>query len=156
VQAASHEPVGEVHVTVLGERLVIPRRTYLPAPTTTLAGQAATIASCLYTRHHDGQLRHEHLRRILDRTEPWVPPFVILLLGEYVVEIAAEIAAHVDRFDRAVYTRFLRENPALLPLVTQRATSYRDCYHRHVAPADYPSLRVVATFERWLAEPAIA
>src|SRR5258708_29026596 len=46
-----------------------------------------TGAKALLTRSTDGYLRQRALRTIIDLEEPWVAPFVVLLVGEYVVEI---------------------------------------------------------------------
>src|ERR1700738_4820844 len=35
------------------------------------------------TRHHDGFVRERHVREILDADHPWVPLFVLQLLGAY-------------------------------------------------------------------------
>ena len=71
------------------------------------------ILSSLYTRHHDGFVRERHLRQLLGVDEPWLPPFVIRLLGEYVVEICELIADRVGAMPRETYAKFAMEKSRL-------------------------------------------
>lgn len=52
-----------------------------------LAPSARTVLDCLFTKHHDGYVREKYLRAVINAQFAWVPPFVIQLLGEYVVQI---------------------------------------------------------------------
>lgn len=138
-------------ITVVGERVEIPYRIYNPLPPTGLAPEGSKIAlaiDCLYTRHHDGFVRQQALHRVLAAEDPWVVPFVIQLLGEYVVEICEDI----QRFAQAALPQrpamirevhsFARDNPDFIVLTEQRATSYWECYYRrpHLYRDTYPGL----------------
>ena len=85
------------------------------------------LLNCILTRHSDGFLRQEYLGRIISSNAVWVPPFVIKLLGEYVVEILKVIQENLGNLDKSIYVRFLRANPDFLVLTEQRVLSYWDC-----------------------------
>ena len=57
------------------------------------------LLACLLTRHHSGFVREEYLSTILGRNEEWVPPFVVQLAGEYVIEIIRLIRNNLHRLD---------------------------------------------------------
>lgn len=145
-------------LVVGGAVVTIPMRLYHPVrPGYGFgSGPAGTIAGCLYTRHNDGYVRQWALRHVLPSAEPWVVPFVVQLLGEYVLGICLDIEAFVRETlpssppHRAAYAEFVRSNPAFLDLTAQRATSYWAEYHRgrYLDRDEYPALaalRVLAT-----------
>lgn len=146
---ADHAPMGSVTSTshrqwpglvVGGAAVTIPQRLDNPPPHDGFGtGRPGVIAACLYTRHHDGYVRHDALRAVLPSAEPWVAPFVVQLLGEYVLEIVLDIAEFVHT---GVYAKFVSANPAFIELTTQRATSYWAEYHRGRYPSRdaYPAL----------------
>lgn len=78
-------------------------------------------------------------------------PFVLQLLGEYVIEICEDIERFAGtRLDeRPVWAAHVREfrdeNADFVALTRQRAMSYWECYHRHrhPSPASYPGLRAI-------------
>jgi hypothetical protein len=159
VPRASLLPHGHFVVDVTGERLTIPTRIYNDEPDGQQNDWTPThrlVAHCLYTRHHDGRVRERHALRIVRDLTPWVLPFVVQLVGEYVVEIVAaleerlpEIGTPSSLQERA-YGAFLAANPELLRLTRARVISYWDCYYRRDFPAlaDYPGYRLIAAFER--------
>src|SRR3954451_18784827 len=103
---ATHPPVGVIgRVSVRGETLQIPHRQYAPPMSTPLGWQPLrhTILNCVYTRHNDGFVRERHLRRLLHEEAVWVAPFVVQLLGEYVLEIVQIIASVPDLAERRGY-----------------------------------------------------
>ena len=93
-------------------------------------------------RSTDGYERHKALKGIIALKEPWAIPYVVLLSGEYVVEIAKEMAASLPSLDREAYINFVRENRALMRRLRSKATSYWDCYYRTEYPQKeaYPGL----------------
>jgi hypothetical protein len=58
------------------------------------------LADCLLTRHHNGFVRQQHLGRIIHLRHSWIPPFVLQLLGEYVVEIIEVINDNLSAYRR--------------------------------------------------------
>lgn len=149
------EPVGGFEVFVENENVKIPERIYNPEisedVTTRWSQLNRNVYACLYTRHHDGHTRQRHVRSILSLPETWVAPFVIRLIGEYVVEILAEIqeglsdlGSHDAR--RTQYATFVSGNPSFMDLISARVISYWNCYYRfdYPDPADYPGSQLIS------------
>jgi hypothetical protein len=78
------------------------------------------IAHALLTRHADGFVRQHSLSNLLSSKGTWVPPFIVQLVGEYVVEIIAEIQGAISSLDRVQYRSFLRANPVFCAKTRQR------------------------------------
>jgi hypothetical protein len=99
-----------------------------------------TILHCIYTRHHDGYVREKHLREIISSEYYWVVPFVVQLLGEYVIEIGDFIASHsASLIAMDSYRKFYADNPEFIYLTRQRAISYWNCYYRWIGRGkEYP------------------
>jgi hypothetical protein len=95
--------------------------------------------------HCDGFVRQKHVRGLVSRTEPWVAPFVVQLLGEYILEIVETIDEASDGLKTDHFRAFVRQNPAFIQLTLQRATSYWNCYYRRSFPKleDYPVVRLL-------------
>ena len=116
-----------------------------------------TVLQCLYTRHHDGFVRQRYLQQAIGSPHAWVVPFVVQLVGEYVIEIIVAIRDALSDLDapgstqQALYGRFLAENPAFLELTSQRVASYWDCYYRSSYPsrADYPGFGVLSSLRTY-------
>lgn len=136
-------------VTVHSERVRIPYRVYLREVDLTQVGQLGDtqqrVLACIYTRNHEGRVRESALRRLLPPAEVFVAPFIVQLVGEYVVEIVEIIREHIDELQAPEFCGFLRENGPFLSRTRQRATSYWDCYYRDPwrSLADYPGMRVL-------------
>ncbi|MFC0504855.1 hypothetical protein [Micromonospora costi] len=154
---AKYPPAWPFHVLVAGEPVAIPYRVYPDEPSpdaqAALSPIQRAIVDCLYTRHHDGRVRQNHLERVVGLTEPWVAPFVVQLIGEYVDEILLAIQRDLapplttpDSSAGRVYGRFAAENPAFLAITGQRVASYWSCYYRQRYPAltDYPGHALIA------------
>lgn len=54
----------------------------------------------MFTRHHDGYVRQEWAREVVPVAEPWVVPFMVQLLGEYVVEIVVDLHRGLRALDQ--------------------------------------------------------
>jgi hypothetical protein len=113
-------------------------------------GEARTLALCLGTRHWDGFVREECIRELVHINCPWVAPFVIQLLGEYVIQIVNVITEALPHVNRTTYGEFVRTNPRFLATTKRRATSYWDCYYRHHYSrlGEYPALLVIEQMEK--------
>jgi hypothetical protein len=141
---------GGVHLNWGGDWIAIPYRLAHPEPATGdvdgLSSAQRRILHCLYTRHDDGWVRQRHLEQVVLASDPWVIPFVVLLVGEYVVEIVERIDRALPDLDLRAYRAFASANPDLMELVGQRVASYWSYYHRHRYPQlrDYPGRRFVA------------
>ena len=142
--------VGSFTAQVNGEAVSIPYRVYHDTTlihVDKLSSLQIHLIDCVLTRHNDGILRQKHLVRMVTSGNPWVPPFVVQLVGEYVVEIIQVIAANLSNLNVSLYARFLRANPDFLALTEQRVTSYWDCYHRSTNRGEYVGFRVLDFFK---------
>jgi PAS domain-containing protein len=104
------------------------------------------LVDCLLTRHTDGFVRQRHLARIIGLSQRWIPPFVVQLAGEYVIEILNLISDGLPSLDRSLYGEFLRCNPAFLDLTGRRIMSYWDCYYRNVRREEYVGFKILEFF----------
>ena len=120
-------------VLVGGETVAIPRRIYHPTQlinTSHLNELQKELINCLLTRHHDGFVRQRYLSQIINSNNVWIPPFVVQLLGEYVVEILDLLYNNLGNLNDTLYREFLEANPEFLAVTAQRVASYWDCYYR--------------------------
>jgi hypothetical protein len=142
-------------VSISGEELHIPSRFYSPEPVesslTDLNSLDLSILACLYTRHHDGFVRLKYVEKLFPREEIWVSPFVLQLLGEYVVEIVEVISQNMSLFPINSYNVFIKENPVFVHLLKQRIVSYWNCYYRSSFPhfKDYVGFQVGDRLGLW-------
>lgn len=152
--ATTNEHNRSFSVWVDDEELLVPYRIYHAEPdpiaVTELAPRAQLVLRCLYTRHHDGHVRQRSLEQVVTALELWVVPYVVQLIGEYVIEIIKVIAAALPELavpgspQRALYGRFAADNPAFIDVTAARATSYWNEYYRqYQSPADYPGRQVI-------------
>ena len=66
-------------------------------------------------RHSDGHVREECLLQIVAVDRPWLAPFVVQLLGEYVIEIVEVIAATLHEHGPERLAGFARETRSSWP-----------------------------------------
>jgi hypothetical protein len=140
-------------VLVGGENVSIPYRIYHNPgriDRAHLSPLQNELLDCLLTRHHSGYVREEYLRSIIGYKHPWVPPFVLQLMGEYVVQILRAIRSSFETLDANLYRTFLEQNPQFFALTKQRVTSYWDCYYRTRRREDYVGFELVSLFEALL------
>ena len=126
MSATNNEHHRTFAVWVDGEELLVPYRIYHAEPDpdaiTKLAPRAQLVLRCLYTRHHDGHTRQRSLEQVVIAPDPWVAPYVVQLIGEYVVEIIEVVAAALPELtvpgslQSALYGRFAADNPAFIDL----------------------------------------
>jgi len=145
---------GALSVVVLGRPLLVPSRIHfvgMKEAWPQLQGNFSPATRCLCTRSTDGYVRHAALRSVLGVNEPWAVPFVVLLAGEYVVEIVADMVAYLPSLERRIYAEFVLENRHLMRLLRAKAVSYWDCYYRNSYPERkvYPGLVFLHQLETW-------
>jgi hypothetical protein len=139
---------------VAGKVMQIPYRIYHDTESidsSRLTFSQNELLDCILTRHHNGFVREKHLRRILRSSREWIPPFVIQLAGEYVVEILCAIRDSLPDFDRNLYREFLTANPAFFTLTKQRVISYWNCYYHHIRREDYAGFQIVRFLDNLIA-----
>lgn len=153
----THAPFSAFKVTIGHETLQIPYRLYyshslLRWKLNTSSGVDRLVLACLGTRHHDGYLRQQSLGYLLRNEESWTIPYIVQLAGEYVVEIADEVAADILSRDISSLAEFARQNPDYVATLERRVTSYWNEYHRRAYPSrgDYPGSKVITYLQRSL------
>jgi hypothetical protein len=136
-------------VQVDAEKVAIPRRIYHNDSlirSEKLSPLQKELIDCILTRHHDGFVRERYLSRIVTSNHTWIAPFVVQLLGEYVIEIIRMIDENLGNLDAQVYAHFLSSNEGFLALTENRVISYWNCYYRSVRKEEYPGFRVLRFF----------
>lgn len=90
-------------VFINGEEIKIPDRIYYNFPREESINQLTKIQKellfCIFSRHSDGFIREKCLKEIILSRNIWIIPFVIELLGEYVIEIIIQIKAKIQELD---------------------------------------------------------
>ena len=140
------QPSKTFSARVADQIVVLPDRIYHnPAliDTVPLNGLQKELVDCLLTRHYDGLVREEHLTRIISCNHIWVPPFVLQLVGEYVIAILHVIRQNLNLLDTSIYREFLQENPEFFAITKQRVDSYWDCYYRNFRREEYVGFELI-------------
>jgi len=113
------------------ETVRIPYRIYSDEPDSKriegLTDTQKAILTTLYTRHANGFIREKWLAEI-PADAAWQAPFVALLIGEYVAEIAERIYT-TPRFDKDFFNSFVLENKALCSRITAQVITYWDLFY---------------------------
>jgi hypothetical protein len=132
-------------VVVNRDRVAIPERLYADVPA--LSERGGPIAACLMTRHHSGFIRQQALETVLVSKEPWVIPFVVRLVGEYVIEIIQLIDDSFDYLPAEPLRDFVFANPEFIRLTRARVASYWNCYYRTTPRREHVAFRVMERIE---------
>lgn len=148
---SSIKPAGSFKVLVHGEPLQIPYRVYYDdlhlLYENQLTPSQSKILYCLFTRHHNGYIREQHLQQLLSsyNDEIWVLPFVMRLLGEYVIEILQVINSNIRLFDKNNILSFINDNPDFFQTTERRVISYWNEYYRNLYPnkQDYVGFQII-------------
>jgi hypothetical protein len=131
---------------VVGTDLVtIPDRLYVEEQTAPAAEDG--LIACLFTRHHDGFVRQRALERVLRLETPWAVPFIVRLVGEYVIEIIGQIDDRFTDLPVEHLTAFVKANPDFMRLTHARVTSYWNWYYRDVPCREYVGFRLMERIE---------
>lgn len=129
----SKECRGRFSVKVNDEIIFVPTRIYfdrMPLPFNFLDRDEKLIQQCIWTRHHSGYKRQAALAEIISSNRSWTIPFIMFLVGEYVIEILDDIYAGLNEIDERRLGQFLSENPQFHLLTRERVVSYWDVYYR--------------------------
>ncbi|SEL29603.1 hypothetical protein [Streptacidiphilus jiangxiensis] len=152
--ASRFRPHAPFPVVVEGRQVSIPGRLYNDEPppeaVASLSPRQRQLLHCLYSRHHDGKVRQRHLEKVVGCTDSWVVPFVLQLVGEYVVEILAVILDELRELaapgtdGHLAFGRFIVDNPAFFARTQRRVVSYYSLYYAHdYASRDYPGFALL-------------
>jgi hypothetical protein len=155
VPPSKHDPSvdGTRTVRICGEVINTLRRIYSPevelGEEVTLSPVHLDILACLYARHNDGYVREKHVDRLCASKQEWVIPFIIQLLGEYVIEIGCRINKNIANIDRQLYKLFAAANPEYIRLCQAQILTYWSYYYPQVRFVDYPGFRVLNYLGLW-------
>lgn len=137
-------------VRVDGEEVLIPARLHFVRDGSNMAASATAwmMERALQTRSNDGFERQRAVRDILLDLKPWSAPYVVTLIGEYVIEILDEIEEALTPASSAVIVAFIAANPLYWALTKQRVASYWNAYYRaRFTRAGYVGTRLVGGLE---------
>jgi len=140
LEVANTEP----HATVQGpirvgaDSVAIPSRVYFPkADQSALSGltpRQSAILAAVMTLHNSGYQRELWSVHLCSYPCDWAAPFVALLLGDYVRDIAAALEAHISEEWALHFHCLLSANPELQALLTARIVNYWGAYYRLLTP----------------------
>lgn len=141
-------------VNICENLLIIPERIYYNELSSTQLNsftvQQQVILACLFTRHHNGFVREENLRKIIHLSNHyiWIIPYLIRLTGEYVIEILQVIKSNLDKVNKVKIKEFIVDNPKFFNTIESRVLSYWDCYYRNLYPnkEDYIGYEIIQYF----------
>jgi hypothetical protein len=132
------------------EEINIPTRVYVHEKQFTrihnLPKTQQMILGCMLSRHYDGFVRQKHLENILTVEELWVAPYILQLIGEYVVEILNDIYKNLDSINIDFLKHIMSLNPNFWNKTKSRVISYWDCYYRqdYYNKEDYVGMKIIA------------
>jgi hypothetical protein len=95
----------------------------------TLSPTQRLIVAVMLSKHYDGHIRERNLEALFVDAA-WTIPSRLLLVSEYVVEIADRAVAISDPIPASRYQVFAADNPAFMSIIRSRIVSYWSCYHR--------------------------
>lgn len=119
-------------VQVEGQAVLIPARLHFKPGNLALSesDEAWCFARALQTRSNDGFERQRAARDLLVSFQPWAAPFIVALIGEYIVEILDDIAATITPEDTRTLAAFIVQNEGYWTTTKRRVTSYWEVYYR--------------------------
>lgn len=134
-----------IEVNWQGSKIIFMNRYY--DEVTKSEAQTATLLEklSLYTRHHNGYIREIAIISLMQKFPNESVPFIVQLLGEYVIEIHLRITEEITSEQRIWIHEFLKENPRFAQTIRSRVASYWDCYYKwqYLKLKDYPAYRLL-------------
>ena len=138
----------EVHIG--NETLKIPERIYYDEIENELFLKLSQtqqyLLDCYYTRHHNGYIRQRKLNKIFENgeVECCVIPYIMRLIGEYVVEIINEIHNNIKLVNQIELGLFIAENEKFTIKICGRIASYWGEYYRsEYEKKNYPGFKLM-------------
>lgn len=141
-----HTSLGSDLFIIKGEEVSIPQRIYYKAPDlNSLAAYTAIekdIINGLFSRHFDGYIRQKALQNLLASDNYWVTPYIVQIMGEYVIEILFDLNEGFELLNKKNVIGFIKENPTFYSKTKDRVASYWDCYYRLKFPNKIRGVKV--------------
>jgi hypothetical protein len=122
-----------ISVRVENQTLLIPARLRFASPLSNLpkGSEARLMACALLSRSNDGFERQLAAQDLVADLRPWAAPFIVTLIGEYVVEILEDIHAAMTVSTENTLATFVATNPDFWGTIKRRVASYWDVYYRN-------------------------
>lgn len=133
---------GNFEVFVDNELICIPERVYYEElnedEEVGLSPLQKQILDCIFTRHHDGYIRQKRLNNIFEsgKVFNWAIPYVIKLVGEYVLEILNDINNNIGLINQRRLVEFVRSNPRFILATESRIETYWGLNYRFIFKRD--------------------
>ena len=127
---------GTFDAYVNNEILHIPERIYYEDIAVNSEGALSQvqihILDCFFTRHYNGYIRQRKLNDIFNgRTVySWSIPYIVRLMGEYVVEILDDINNNIEIIDEISLKEFIGNNQKFMLTTEGRIASYWGEFYR--------------------------
>jgi hypothetical protein len=86
------------------------------------------------TRHNDGKIREKYLLNLFNYSQDFSLPFIIQLIGEYIIEILNLIYENISKLNSKNVKSFILNNDKYYKTIKSRVISYWDCYYRSEFP----------------------
>ena len=121
---------GTFDVFVNKEVIHIPERIYYEDIEVNLEVSLSQIQKCIldcfFTRHYNGYIRQKRLNNIFNSSiiYNWSIPYIVRLMGEYIVEIIDDINKNIELIDEIALKEFIRTNQKFILTTEGRIASY--------------------------------
>jgi len=141
----AHKSTEWFQINIDGQTLNIPYRIYYDEPTQENLTESETfLLDCIFTRHHNGFVREKCLKKILKSDNYLATPFIVQLLGEYVVEILTVIKDNLSLTQIDNLIKLKTDNPKFFETTEKRVQSYWDCYYKWTtSKIDYVGFQIL-------------
>ncbi len=119
-------------VNVEGHQVRIPARLHFASERLPLSNsdEAWLFARALQTRSCDGFERQRAALDLLTDLRPWAAPFIVALIGEYVIEILDDISDALTPKNANTLAAFILANEGYWDTTKRRVASYWNEYYR--------------------------
>lgn len=117
---------------VEGQRVLMPYRLHFASERLPMSksDEAWIFARALQTRSNDGFERQSAALDLLTDLQPWAAPFIVALIGEYIIEILDDIFAALTPENAHTLAAFIMENEGYWATTKRRVASYWNVYYR--------------------------
>ena len=146
----------EVAVVLRNETIIFPYRVYYKIPNVSFVYKEeknhflkspkdtieTDILNCICSRHHNGFIRQKAIQNLISSTNFWVTPYLVRIMGEYVVQILNDINDGFNSMDKENLKQFIQQNPVFYAKTKARILSYWSCYYWSEFPEKLGGVRV--------------
>ena len=141
-----HSTIRFESVVIGQEKIEIPSRIYYNPPYSLTDSKfkqvEKEIINCIFSRHNDGYIRQKAILNIIGSDNNWTVPYIVRIIGEYVIEILKDIDNNFEIINKYNLTSFVLQNPEFYNRTRSRVMSYWHCYFRRQFPEILKKIRV--------------